>query len=287
MALKDSWKPKIDLVDDVLAEDINMIADEVIRLEENGVNAEQVQEAVNEALENAKHSGEFDGEDGKPYAYMLTTDDEGNLYCEYADTDTHPNFVYDKETGYVYYVTENSTRYEVLDVNIIVEKVLGRLPEGGATTFSLMSIDNEIGTKDLVITDESGQTILNMSFVRDDTDTATIMTVSNIDGQSVDITIRDGKDGADGQNGLDGKDGQDYVLTNSDKNEIAELVKNIIPLSDYAKKDEIPTDYIKTVNGVAPNENGNVTILATIDPPKPAESVEWLEKYGDRISSML
>lgn len=284
MALKDTWKDLENVVEGVpdsgemaSADDINEIAHAVIDIEKNGVSTDTIKPLINEALTEAKESGEFDGEDGKPYAYILTTDDDGNLYCEYADTDTPPNFVYDEETGYVYYVTENSTRYEVLDVNIIVEKVLGQFPEGGATTFSLMSIDNEIGTKDLVITDATGQTVLNMSFVRDDTDTATIMTVSNIDGQSVDITIRDGKDGVDGQNGADGKDGkdgQDYVLTPTDKNEIAELVKTLIPLDQYAKTSDIPTDYIKTVNGVAPNEEGNVTISATINPPDVVDSVE-------------
>jgi hypothetical protein len=73
MPLKDTWKPKIDLVDDVMADDINSIADAVIDMEENGVNAEQVQGAVNEALKNAKKSGEFDGDDGKS-AYEVACD---------------------------------------------------------------------------------------------------------------------------------------------------------------------------------------------------------------------
>lgn len=210
---------------------------------------------------------------GEPYAYMLTTDEDGNLYCEYADTDMPPNFIYDEETGYVYYVTENSTLYEVLNVDVIVEKVLGQLPGGGgAALFSLRAIDNEIGTQDLIISDNLGNTVLELSFVRGEDDLSTIMTVSNIEGQSVDIAIKDGQDGIDGQ---------DYVLSENDKNEIAELVKNLISLNDYAKKEDIPKDYIKTVNDIPPDEHGNVVVTVTTNPPEPVLKIEDMKYDPD------
>ena len=34
------------------------------------------------------------------------------------------------------------------------------------------------------------------------------------------------------------------------------------------------SDYVKTVNGIAPNENGNVTITATLEPPTVVDSIE-------------
>jgi hypothetical protein len=46
--------------------------------------------------------------------------------------------------------------------------------------------------------------------------------------------------GKDGINGKDGKDGTNYVLTDADKQTIAELVVANINLSGYALKSEIP-----------------------------------------------
>ena len=40
---------------------------------------------------------------------------------------------------------------------------------------------------------------------------------------------KDGKDGKDGVDGKDGADGEDYVLTDADKDEIADIVIDILP----------------------------------------------------------
>ena len=53
-----------------------------------------------------------------------------------------------------------------------------------------------------------------------------------IDGTNTNVKAQgeNGKDGADGKDGIDGKDGNDYVLTDADKEEIAEIVaENISP----------------------------------------------------------
>ena len=41
-----------------------------------------------------------------------------------------------------------------------------------------------------------------------------------------------------GENGKDGADGKDYVLTDADKQEIA----NLVELEDYYTKEELPTE---------------------------------------------
>ena len=262
MALRDNWKNKTNN-DYVEADDINQIAEAVIRMEEDGVNEEQVQEAVENALKKAKESGEFDGapgKDGEPYAFNFEVDEDGNLYCEYTGFDDAPDgqpFYYDEETGYLYYTPNDTFSYQVLNVNVIVDKVLGQISGGGASVYSVRTIDNEIGTQDLIVSDSTGATVLNMSFARNEENTATEMTVSNTYDQSVVITI---------------KDGQDYVLTEEDKDEIADKVKNLISLADY----------VKTVNGQAPDENGNVVVTATMEMPGTAESIEWLEEKGDK-----
>lgn len=239
MALKDTWKDLENVIEGVpesgemaSADDINKIAHAVIDIEKNGVS---------------------DGQNGEPYAYVFTVDEEGNLYCEYAGLEDAP-FVYDDETGYLYYVTENSTKTEILDVNFIVRRVVDQL-SGGTTTYNLMSVDNEVGTQDLTVTDSvTGAAVLTMAFARSEDNTATIMTVGNIKGDTVKITIQDGKD---------------YVLTETDKEEIANKVKELIPLSDY----------VKTVNGTMPDDNGNVVV--SMEPPPSASSIEWLEQKGD------
>lgn len=43
---------------------------------------------------------------------------------------------------------------------------------------------------------------------------------------------KDGKDGADGKDGVNGKDGKDYVLTYTDKTEIANLVLAEFPIAE-------------------------------------------------------
>lgn len=79
-----------------------------------------------------------------------------------------------------------------------------------------------------------------------------------------------GETGPKGDKGDQGEAGKNYTLTDDDKNTIADLTKDKIPL----------TDYIKTVNGVAPNENGNVTISATVEPPKVVDSVDEMTDTG-------
>lgn len=47
--------------------------------------------------------------------------------------------------------------------------------------------------------------------------------ITDINGRKS-FTVYDGQDGKDGQDGRDGVDGKDYILTEDDKNEIAELI---------------------------------------------------------------
>ena len=62
-------------------------------------------------------------------------------------------------------------------------------------------------------------------------------------------------DGQPGQPGKDGEPGNDYILTEADKQEIAEQAAELV---------EVPepdlTGVVKSVNGVTPDENGNVEI---------------------------
>ena len=44
-----------------------------------------------------------------------------------------------------------------------------------------------------------------------------------------------GKDGQDGKDGEPGKDGEDYVLTEDDKADIAEIVLDLLPAAEGVK----------------------------------------------------
>lgn len=51
---------------------------------------------------------------------------------------------------------------------------------------------------------------------------------------------KDGKDGVNGVDGRDGVDGKDYILTDTDKQEIAAMIEGgNVDLSDYYTKEEI------------------------------------------------
>lgn len=62
-----------------------------------------------------------------------------------------------------------------------------------------------------------------------------VITVTFTDGTATEFQV------LNGSNGKDGVDGKDYVLTEVDKDEIAELAKNKLPISDYATKEEVNT----------------------------------------------
>ena len=58
----------------------------------------------------------------------------------------------------------------------------------------------------------------------------TTITITKKDGTIQEVVINDGQDGQDGQDGKDGKDGDDYVITQQDYEEIANIVKEEIDI---------------------------------------------------------
>jgi hypothetical protein len=59
-----------------------------------------------------------------------------------------------------------------------------------------------------------------------------ILKIRDAEGNVQEITAIKGSDGKDGKDGADGKDGSDYVLTDADKQEIAELVIGMLNNGD-------------------------------------------------------
>jgi hypothetical protein len=91
MALKDTWTPKIDDVDDVMASDINEVAAAVIKIEEEGVSGgggtgggmteEQLKDILNNGIDFltvkqllTAYSLHIDGDLG----HIVVRDDKGN-----------------------------------------------------------------------------------------------------------------------------------------------------------------------------------------------------------------
>jgi hypothetical protein len=102
---------------------------------------------------------------------------------------------------------------------------------------------------------------INITATKEDK-TATI-TITKADGSQESFYIEDGKDGANGkdgvngkdglngQNGKDGADGKDYILTEADKQEIAELTAPLVEgkepnLTGYVKEAELESK-VKTI----------------------------------------
>lgn len=59
-----------------------------------------------------------------------------------------------------------------------------------------------------------------------------ILKIRDADGNVQEILAIKGKDGTNGTNGKDGADGKDYVLTDADKQEIANIVINTLQNGD-------------------------------------------------------
>ena len=222
------------------------------------------------------------GGGGESGLFSMYVDEEGNLYSR-CTTEEGLSFDYNEETGELYYLATDDAPIFIGNVKgkdgddyilteddlaEIVERVMNEI--SSSTTYSLMAVDNNAGTQDLYITNDiTGENVLSIKAIRDDENNLTVLEVSNTT-DTLNIVVKDGANGKDGEPGPKGEDGKDYVLTENDKNNIADLTKDKIPL----------TDYIKTVNGVAPNENGNVTISATIEPPKVVDSVDEMTDTG-------
>lgn len=83
------------------------------------------------------------------------------------------------------------------------------------------------------------------------------------------VRIKNGKDGYTPQKGVDYEDGKDYVLTNADKTEIAEQAAQMVEVPEP----EV-SGFVQSVNGIEPDENGNVEIEAS------AQNVVNVRDYG-------
>jgi hypothetical protein len=68
-----------------------------------------------------------------------------------------------------------------------------------------------------------------------------------------------GDPGQPGKDGAPGADGKDYVLTENDKAEIAELAAELVDVPDSGGNVDL-TGVVRSVNGQTPDENGNVQI---------------------------
>ncbi len=116
-----------------------------------------------------------------------------------------------------------------------------------------------------------------------------VLKIRNAEGNVQEILVikgENGKDGKDGVNGENGVDGKDYVLTDADKQEIAEMVANIampvqdnVDLSNYYTKNEvnalIPT--VPTLLGAFVNDVGYLTeaqVVALIQANMPVSGDE-------------
>lgn len=217
---------------------------------------------------------------GESGLFSMYVDEEGNLYSR-CTTEEGLSFDYNEETGELYYLATDDTPIFIGNVKgkdgddyilteddlaEIVERVMNEI--SSSTTYSLMAVDNNAGTQDLYITNDiTGENVLSIKATRDDENNLTLLEISNTT-DTLNIVVKDGANGKDGEQGPKGEDGKDYILTETDKNNIADLTKDKIPL----------TDYVKTVNGVAPNENGNVTISATLASPDVVDSVEEMKE---------
>lgn len=92
----------------------------------------------------------------------------------------------------------------------------------------------------------------------------------------------DGKDGKDGIDGADGKDGDDYVLTDADKTEIAELASEMVDIPEGGGGIDVSGATVgQTVKISAVDDSGVPTAWEAVDLP----SEEWQCIFGSGYST--
>ena len=183
------------------------------------LDANKLPEAINIALAQAKDSGEFDGYtpiknvdyfDGKDY--VLTEDDKNEIAEIAADLVDVPD--YENNSDEVYILSENETLSDVPDgITVVID------PDGNpdfdlSKYVKISELDSAIDTA-LINAKNSGEF--------------------------------DGEDGYTPVKGVDYFDGKDYVLTESDKTEIAEMAADRIDVPEitgggYVAQDTPPED---------------------------------------------
>jgi lysophospholipase L1-like esterase len=153
--------------------------------------------------------------------------------------------------------------------------------KGYATTSQLANKVDKVDGKGLSTNDYTTAEKTKLAGLSNYDDTA-IKSQINSKASIADMTayINEHKDelkGEQGEKGDKGDTGSNYVLTDTDKTEIANETKSLIPLDEY----------VKSVNNTLPDKNGNVTITVTAEQPEfvvkdtMEEALEWVKTEGD------
>lgn len=188
------------------------------------LDADKLPEAINTALAQAKDSGEFDGYTPIKGVDYLTESDKADIVKQAAD------LVDITDLDEVYILGDGETLSDVPDgITVVID------PDGNPD----FDLSKYVETSEL-------NSVVNTALAR-----------AKNSGEF------DGKDGVNGKDGYTpqknvdyfdgqpGKDGDDYVLTDADKQEIAEIVANIVDvpnggnvdLTGYAKEQWVQQNY--------------------------------------------
>ena len=155
----------------------------------------------------------------------------------------------------------------------------------------------------------SGGEVVGIASVKQTIKTSTsgglnVVTVTLTDGTESEIAIRNGHPGASiqgpqgpmgpqgirgpmgptgatGPQGPAGPAGGDYVLTPADKEEIAEMAADLVEVPEHSGGNVDLTGYVQSVNGVSPDENGNVEIAVSDEVTLPDNLVYYIADSGD------
>ena len=185
------------------------------------------------------------------FAYLVFRDADGT---ETRRSVSFPVIPRPKPDGYVY------TETEVLNYAYLDERLKDLEGEGLANAVADYLKENPI---------EAGATAEEAAQIQQNKEDIEQLSQDKLDADKLPEAVNDalaqakasgefkGEKGDPGEKGEKGEPGDDYTLTDTDKQEIAEIAAEMV---------EVPEcDAVKTVNGVTPDENGNVEIETNPD----------------------
>ena len=207
--------------------------------ESGGVSEEALKAAIDEALAEAKASGEFDGKDGVDGVGIASAEmnSDFTLTLTFTDGNSYTTPILRGPVGSPGLPGKDATPIKITDIS-------ESAADGGVNvvTFSDASeLRIRNGRKG------SDGTSVTVESVTESTASGGTSVVTFSDGST--LNVKNGADGAKGDKGETGPQGPAYTLTDSDRNMIASAVKASLPTLTLTGKDADGVSHTWTVYG--------------------------------------
>lgn len=211
--------------------------------ESGGVSEEALKAAIDEALAEAKASGEFDGKDGVDGVGIASAEmnSDFTLTLTFTDGNSYTTPILRGPMGSPGLPGKDATPIKITDIS-------ESAADGGVNVVTFSD------TSELRIRNGrkgSDGTSVTVESVTESTESGGTSVVTFSDGSTLNVKNgADGADGAKGDKGDTGPQGPAYTLTDSDRDTIASAVKASLPTLTLTGKDEDGATHTWTIYGL-------------------------------------